>query len=706
MNNKLKPADQKLTKVNPKTNQARTFQLNDFNKFEINFYSQNITNELLDKGYKNIDLMSKYLDSFKNILFICSDYPGYGGAATNCSQLQNFFGSKHNTYSVYYNFDSEMNKKYETNSKYKIVNAKDLKQTLTSLTFKPDVIILKNFVQFNLKTIYKCPIFYFIAGIYQNNLDKYYYELGTKAEHDKYINQSVLNQIKNSDLSFCNSSHTRDILKKIYGLTTYLFYSGLVPFYGRKIPAKVEGRQYEYGLIESNFDRKIKNSANIIKNLASRNITKSKVILIGHRSSQFAQYGFITSELIDPVQLVKQYEKIKYIIQDSFYESCSNVKLEAIFNGCQIRHIPKIIVASTQYTSYGGAATNAYNIIKYLQSLSYNVCGLFFEQPLVPKDKFNPDGLKNIYLFEYKIAVGNNPYWNNIRSTILGKFGYPDLCLSKNYLAPIFTKTLFSEAKTFYLVAGISYFDKILEKSGKDIFNGDIMDLMKNIDSTCIRSDELKAIQLSDKTILNSKLSHGVFNILFKNYANKIYPKTIDTTKLVATNANEIVHIKTNTNKIYDILLCCSDFSRKIKNNKFLVEILNDQRLKKYNKCFVGNNNQMFNSCANSVKFNLLQNAETQKKMKESKLLLYPSVFDSNPNTVREAINNGCLCLISKNIGYSDNFPEQLICRDYKKETWVNKIIQLLENYSAQNNIKISFNDTNSIPLLNFIENN
>ena len=52
--------------------------------------------------------------------------------------------------------------------------------------------------------------------IYKNELDKYYYNINTKEEQDKYINISVINQIKNSDYSFSNSSHTQNILKKYY----------------------------------------------------------------------------------------------------------------------------------------------------------------------------------------------------------------------------------------------------------------------------------------------------------------------------------------------------------------------------------------------------------------------------------------------------------------------------------------------------------
>ena len=53
-----------------------------------------------------------------------------------------------------------------------------------------------------------------------------------------------------------------------------------------------------------------------------------------------------------------------------------------------------IIISSTQYPDYGGAATNAYALIKYLRQYCNNIIGLFFNNDLnVDKD---PDNIGNI----------------------------------------------------------------------------------------------------------------------------------------------------------------------------------------------------------------------------------------------------------------------------------------------------------------------
>ena len=42
--------------------------------------------------------------------------------------------------------------------------------------------------------------------------------------------------------------------------------------------------------------------------------------------------------------MVSYYKEIKYIVQDSHFEACSNVLVEACFNGCKIKKSePKII---------------------------------------------------------------------------------------------------------------------------------------------------------------------------------------------------------------------------------------------------------------------------------------------------------------------------------------------------------------------------
>lgn len=303
------------------------------NSNEINMYDlMTLEGKDLQRINNNIhDLAITISQNFKNILFISGDYPGYGGAATNCYHLQNFFKKfKCNVFGFYFNYEKGDNAKYESTSEY-IVNDFNY---IHKLKFKPDLVILKSPIDVNIKTIYKCPVYYFVGGIYKNGLDKYFYNIQNIKEQKKYHNNSVLKQIEYCDKTYVNSNHTQFLLKKWYNKHADIFYSSFVPFYKKKplIDSDFEKRKYDYALIVSNFDRKIKNIEHSIRFLRG----KKNVILIGKGSSKYKSHNFTCVELINMNELENYYKQIKYIVQDSFYESCSNVKIESLFNGCKI----------------------------------------------------------------------------------------------------------------------------------------------------------------------------------------------------------------------------------------------------------------------------------------------------------------------------------------------------------------------------------
>ena len=300
---------------------------------EINMYSiSSFKNNKLTNIYKNIENFANLWKKYKNILFVCGDYPGYGGAATNCDRLQRFFKERgHNTFAFYYN-----NKKSPTEP----IKGNDIwiqdKSEIKNITFLPDLIITKSFVSAtNLKKIFKVPLIYCVGGIFSNSLDKYFYDLNNE-QFKKTYSKNVIQQIKDSDFVFVNSSHTRDILKEKLNIHAFIFYSSFIQYFTeKKTPFKdilFDERKYDYGVIMSNFNRSIKNAKESIQFLKD----KKNVILIGENSSQFKQYGFTCIELISNEEIDKYYREIKYIIQDSFSESCSNVRIEGLFNGCKM----------------------------------------------------------------------------------------------------------------------------------------------------------------------------------------------------------------------------------------------------------------------------------------------------------------------------------------------------------------------------------
>jgi len=433
---------------NYKENFVKTIPLNFFR-------GKDLTSDNLEHIWNNIDIMKEHLTRYKSILFICGDYPGYGGAATNCHELQKYFSKEHDTYSIFYLFsgDNNLPDKWEEIN-YKIVKFLDLKTTLKELSFTPDLVILKNFVKLDLK--FSCPIYYFVAGIYKNKLNRSYLDLKTKKDHDKYINPHVLKQIKKSDAVFTNSSHTQKVLSEVYGIKTYLFYSSFVPFYRKEIEndPDFESRYYDYGLIMSDFSRPIKNADKSIDFLAD----KKNVILIGKNSSKYAREGWTCLDLMEKEKLMEYYKKIKYLVQDSHYESCSNVMVEGLMRGCQTNLI--IFLEFNHDQSYSFKKNKYYivgNITKF-----YNTTDI---ESLFTYDKINGYIIDNTdtkdFVFFIQLGIDttlNNKdlYKNSLIHNI--KVGYSLTNYSEEYLVKLYY--LFGKLNIDINLLGLSIFYK------------------------------------------------------------------------------------------------------------------------------------------------------------------------------------------------------------------------------------------------------
>lgn len=313
-----------------------------------------LTPHILERMWDNIDDMLKIISNFNNILFLCADHPGYGGSATNCDALHTFFEEQYNKhthtkniFSVYWNFDNDLNKSYVHNNRYFVIDECDLESALSAIPFQPDIIILKSPCQLKLKTLFQCPIIYFIGGLYHTNLNVPYTTLETKTEHDEFINQRVISQIKSVDICFCNSAHTQKILMDIYALDTLIFYSSFVPFYRTSPMPRIGTRQYKYGIVASDFIKPIKNIDESIGKM--HKLTRmygggnETCLCVGKNSDIVCEELDETcvcsyTHISNHEEMRDIYKNIDTLIQTSFFESCSNTKIEAMFEGCKIIH--------------------------------------------------------------------------------------------------------------------------------------------------------------------------------------------------------------------------------------------------------------------------------------------------------------------------------------------------------------------------------
>jgi hypothetical protein len=312
------------------------------NGYEKNALSwRNIDDVELRIRYRNIDIFNDSIKDKKKIIFFCTDFPGYGGAATNSLKLIEFYRKLGKEVIGIFYTKNKAEFKY---SKY--INVIDrLDKIVNFIKFNPDLIILRNFIEINILKLFNCPSYFLIPGIFEPHLDKKYNLIKTKKEMNKYIHKKILNTIRWSTKSFCASNHTRKILSEYYNLKVEILFFNYITFYNKFINEfnNFDKRKYEYGVIVSNFERKVKNLDLIVNKLRKN---KLKKILIGKNSNKYGGSKIRNIELIKNEKVFDYYKQIKYIVQDSYYESCSNVAVESRFFGCKLIGLDDIFVDS------------------------------------------------------------------------------------------------------------------------------------------------------------------------------------------------------------------------------------------------------------------------------------------------------------------------------------------------------------------------
>jgi hypothetical protein len=705
-----------------------------------NSLSWNNTDDIeLRIRYRNIELFNKYIKKFNKILFICSDYPNYGGAATNTTKMIDFYekmGKK--VFGVFHSKDVDIN--YETDKdNIDVISNRDLFNYLSNLEFKPDLIILRNYVTFDIKKLYKCSIYFLIPGIFGPKLSSNYNELSDQ-ELKKYINRNIINTIRYSDKSYCASAHTRDLLLRLYKFKINILYFNYIPYYGKFIEKdkNFDKRKYDYGIIVSDFDRKIKNTEYFINRLKN---TKFKVILIGNNSSKYDIYENFSvfdnighDNILYCPEIFHYMKKIKIILQNSFYESCSNVYVESRFNGCLIKKnidnsnnlldkpdinfisdvyniIPKldnynfkkktkILIISTQYPYYGGAATCAYHSLSYLKKLGYKVCCIYFSN--IKDIDIDPKNFGSVIQFGMKNNFTLKRYLDSvkIKEFVLDELsGYPDIIFGWNYGAPLLIKTIFPFIKLVYVITGIP----TITLGSDDIFKKELSVskvLLKktkrliNYDQYII---EKKCINISNICLPYTKLIEIYFSFLYKKYLYKLYPFLNTAVGNVLDNTKKIKKIKKDKN--IDLIAVASNWFRKVKNLPFLIKVYKE--FPKLKKIIIGleinENNKTaenlnlfeeINSLPNTTILPKIPYDKLQEYISSARLLLITSISESGPNVLLEAFYQNCQVISSKNIGFFNLVNKKILCNScYNLDEWKNKIDYIFKNYD---NLKIS----------------
>jgi len=318
---------------------------------------------------------------------------------------------------------------------------------------------------------------------------------------------------------------------------------------------------------------------------------------------------------------------------------------------------PRILITSTQRPYYGGAATNAYALIRYFRSAGYRVAGVFFDNTSADVDPGKIGGV-----FRHK---ANRDTLRSVR-TALG--GNPDVIFAKNYAAPLLSKKIFPTTPLVYLVSGSP---QMMEVSAKKI------SAMKYLRSNKVEPfrQEKEAFSISSKVIPNSEIGRL---LLVKHYGNssKIMDP-IDTSLAREVNVEHRYFSK----RRYDIAFVCSNMGRSVKNAALAKSIFSKIKTKK--KIAIGRGSHIFSN-SGTICHGEMTRDEVIHILCNTRLVICPSYYDASPNIIREALDCGANILVSKNCGWSELYPDAFVCEDvYNVDEWVSKANLLIKKNVA-----------------------
>ena len=448
----------------------------DIKLFEFN---KNIVNLQIKS---NIDNFFELFKDMKNILFICQDYPGYGGAATNCNKIQlkmELMGF--NVLGIYINIFENL-----STNKILFIRPENIKKELEKInkTFCPDAIILKSSIPINIKKIFDCVKVFLIPGIFTDDLNIEWHNIPDLST-SKFINHNVISQISRCSACFSNSIQTQQILSDKFKINVGLFYSGFIESINTTIIKQIKSYKYNYGVIISNFKRKIKNIPNIIKFLSG----KKNIVLIGSNGmdikTELENLGSKNIQYLGLIDLIP-YNEINYVLGSSFYESYSNVSIECVNTNTHYLDLNNIIFNNIDVNILNNFNNiklnsilffdmlinideildkfmNLIKIMKITQNLS-NICLMIGINSNNFDNNFNIQIQKNIqyeldnlekqglkYQFVLMNSYTNNFDWDNTDIDILNKINFKCIYIFNPTIYSIIKK-YFDESKLIYVL--------------------------------------------------------------------------------------------------------------------------------------------------------------------------------------------------------------------------------------------------------------
>ncbi len=351
-----------------------------------------------------------------------------------------------------------------------------------------------------------------------------------------------------------------------------------------------------------------------------------------------------------------------------------------------------ILIITSGFPSYGGYATNAYKMLKLLNRNGFKVRLVYANSE--SNEDIDPDktGLS------HRIELLSNPFnsvrhWLKIDSNLILSLRkklsklylsfviryrliefqksndfVPDLIISNSQPYFQVLQQTFQHKKCLFIVGGSPELTFLAEQNEID---AQAFLKMDNV-SSYYRNDLNTLSEANTTVVFNSGLTQQIFTkkgIKSKNIVQ--YINFVSESTAVLKPFNE---------RRYTLVFIASNFSRKIKNANLAYKVF--QQFPDVPKLAIGRGSQHFESIPNTQVKDLTSQGEIMMYLRDSKLLLIPSYFDSSPGVMAESIRSGCNVLISQNVGWHTILDERCVVQNFTdNDEWINKASCLTEHY-------------------------
>lgn len=575
--------------------------------------------------------------------------------------------------------------------------------------------------------------------ISRNSITAYDYLNDKKRKLDEILDDEKTSIIV-SDYIIPNSNLTHNIFMKMYQeysiKLTKIIELEKTFIRNTKITSNKSNRIIDIVVVASRYDRNVKNVELINKVYSDPRLRKYTKVCIGKNSEKVIKnsnyhYGFITRD-----DIIKILKSSKILIIPSFYESYSITLLDGINCDCIIIsnsnvaaskfltrnyvidneddwvpeigmilenydyfkknlkfNIPKlnlgdeidylfnhninitkknIVFVSVDKPFNGGSSTNTYNMIKYFTNHDYVRPYGIFISPSNNDEDIDPLSLGNIFHVKHNLNYETNLI--NTLNKIEIVAGKIDLIFVKNY------KAFFS----------IHWINRKINNKYKIIFS-----------PSGLKSEISKAENIFIKKKMDLDKCDNLYDIL-KLYDNEIEEYVFNTSKYIIPNSRITFDIINNTYDIdlslkqpcnityidyknmenknledrkYDIAFICYSWKRKVKNYDLVYKLVNHKYLEKYNILVIGKNQSKITK-DNILQIDNCSNNEILEYLSNTKLLCIPSIYDSSPNILKEALMCNCNIILSKNVGTYNYFENSNIVENINNiDEWLYKIV-------------------------------